>query len=71
MISNSQPIKNSILESPTGVLKPTEGSKMVCTWCRKPITEFRDLVSYNEWLITGMCQKEQDEFFAVTQEEVL
>ena len=65
---NTQPIKNSIPQSPT---RGQKGIKNLCGWCGKPITEFRDLESFKEWTISGLCQTDQDTFFSETQEEVL
>ena len=65
---NTQPIKNSIPESPT---MPQKGVKNLCKWCNQEITEFRDLEAFKEWTISGLCQADQDTFFSETQEEVL
>jgi hypothetical protein len=35
----------------------------ICVFCGKSVGGFRDKTSYNEWLISGMCQKCQDEIF--------
>jgi hypothetical protein len=34
-----------------------------CTWCKKPVTEFRNEISKREYGISGFCQKCQDEVF--------
>jgi len=36
-----------------------------CPFCKKPINEeeFRDKISRNEFKVSGLCQKCQDEFF--------
>lgn len=38
---------------------------MVCRWCKKDIVEgeFKDKESYEEFLISGLCAKCQDEIF--------
>jgi Fe2+ or Zn2+ uptake regulation protein len=35
----------------------------ICTWCSEPATEFRNEISRHEYLISGFCQKCQDETF--------
>lgn len=37
--------------------------KDVCVMCAKPATEFRDDVSKKEYVISGLCQRCQDEIF--------
>jgi hypothetical protein len=34
-----------------------------CTFCRKPVTEFRNAISAREYKISGFCQTCQDEVF--------
>lgn len=35
----------------------------ICSWCKKPIVEFRDKISEREYEISGFCQECQDEVF--------
>ena len=35
-----------------------------CVMCEHPDTDFRDTLSVEEYRISGMCQKCQDNFFA-------
>lgn len=41
-----------------------------CPGCKQPINinEFRDVKSKKDYLITGMCQKCQDEIYGVEEE---
>jgi hypothetical protein len=34
-----------------------------CTFCRKPVTDFRNEISAREYKISGFCQKCQDNVF--------
>jgi len=42
---------------------------MNCHLCGKPITPFRDEISFQEWEISGMCQECQDKIFEDQEEE--
>lgn len=35
----------------------------VCSWCKKPATEFKDELSKTEYSISGLCQDCQDKTF--------
>ncbi len=35
----------------------------ICSFCKEPANEFRDGLSQKEYLISGLCQKCQDEVF--------
>ena len=35
----------------------------ICTWCGKPATKFRDVLSRKEYTISGFCQSCQDKVF--------
>jgi len=35
----------------------------ICSWCGKPATEFRDVLSRKEYTISGFCQECQDKTF--------
>lgn len=37
-----------------------------CSWCDSPATTFRDKVSAQEFLVSGLCQTCQDETFKET-----
>jgi hypothetical protein len=45
-----------------------EIEQAICTWCKKPITEFKDRLSYKEYIISGFCQSCQDETFGGSDE---
>jgi hypothetical protein len=46
-----------------GISRQEAAKKNICAWCKKPHTEFRDILSYKEAKISGMCQSCQDEVF--------
>lgn len=60
----SQKIED-LLTSINGVSRQDAAAKKICTWCKQPITEFRDDLSRKEWRISGFCQTCQDETFEV------
>jgi len=58
----SQPIE-SLLTSLTGISRQDASTQRICTWCKKPVTPFRDQLSAKEYSISGMCQACQDATF--------
>lgn len=40
----------------------------VCSWCKKPATEFKDELSKHEYTISGLCQECQDVAFREEKE---
>jgi hypothetical protein len=40
-----------------------------CVSCKKPIVEFKDVISLKEYTISGLCQLCQDEVFNSSSEE--
>jgi hypothetical protein len=46
-----------------GISRQDAYAQGVCTWCKKPLTEFRDELSKREYRISGFCQSCQDETF--------
>lgn len=42
---------------------PLSAEQKICTWCKKPITTFKDSISHREYTISGMCQICQDATF--------
>ena len=43
--------------------------RMICVFCGKKIMRFRDDLSRKEYIISGICQRCQDETFGITEEE--
>jgi hypothetical protein len=58
----SEQIEN-VLIGLAGISRNEAKKKGVCTWCKQPITDFKDAASRNEYRISGFCQKCQDEVF--------
>jgi len=57
---------DSMLTKITGVNRGEEIVKMNCVWCKKNIpspSDFRNEKSLREYMISGMCQKCQDDTF--------
>jgi hypothetical protein len=46
-----------------GISRKEAEKQGVCTWCKQPITDFKDAASRNEYRISGFCQKCQDGTF--------
>ena len=59
--SKSEPMKN-ISES-IAQLIGWDGEGDHCRTCNKPVTGFRDKLSEDEYYISGMCQRCQDDIF--------
>ena len=53
----------SILTSINGISRQDAEHQKVCTWCKKPITGFKDSLSQREYQISGFCQSCQDDIF--------
>jgi len=45
--------------------EPADEIVIVCAFCGKPITGFRDVLSEKEYRISGLCQECQDGVFEV------
>jgi hypothetical protein len=58
----SEQIEN-VLTNLAGISRKEAEKQGVCTWCKQPITDFKDAASRNEYRISGFCQKCQDEVF--------
>lgn len=54
---------DSLLTSLTGISRMEAATKGLCTWCKKPLTPFKDELSRKEYKISGMCQACQDVTF--------
>ncbi len=63
MPTQKHPKIEDLLTKITGISRQEAADKMICTWCKKPITEFRDKLSEKEFTISGFCQNCQDETF--------
>jgi len=54
-----------LLTNMAGISRQEAAEKNICTWCKNPITEFKDKLSKKEYRISGMCQKCQDDTFEI------
>lgn len=62
MENKSQEVRDAIEELFPGTAKAIDEKK--CPLCKQPIGEFKNELSKKEYLISGMCQKCQDEVFS-------
>lgn len=53
----------SLLTSISGISRQNAEKQKICTWCKKPITGFKDMLSEKEYKISGFCQSCQDSIF--------
>ncbi len=53
----------NLLTSISGISRQEASLAGICTWCKQPITPFRDNLSHKEYSISGFCQRCQDETF--------
>lgn len=58
--SKSKSIEDTLIEI-VGISRQEAAEKGICTFCKQPISDFHDAVSRREYLISGLCQKCQDE----------
>lgn len=65
MPTTKSPEIENLLTSLSGISRQEAASKSICTWCKKPVTNFRDPLSAREYEISGLCQVCQDETFGV------
>lgn len=57
------PAIESLLTSVTGISRQEAFGKRICTFCKGPISEFKDTLSRQEYDISGLCQNCQDQVF--------
>ncbi len=68
----SVPDTSNIQPRPADLLSPDRIPKMkkhICVTCNGKVEGFRDELSQKEFLISGMCQKCQDEVFGAREED--
>lgn len=53
----------NLLTKLAGISRQEAEKRGICTWCKKEVTGFRDEISEKEYMISGFCQKCQDETF--------
>lgn len=53
----------SLLTSINGISRQEAERQKICTWCKNPITGFKDPLSEREYQISGFCQACQDSVF--------
>ena len=61
--TKKSPKIESLLTSITGISRQDAAKQAICTWCKKPITGFKDELSMREYRISGFCQTCQDACF--------
>jgi hypothetical protein len=63
MPTRKNPDIEDLLTSITGISRQEAAELNICTWCKKPVTSFRDDLSRKEYMISGFCQDCQDATF--------
>ena len=63
MPTKKSPQIEELLINISGISRQDAAKQAICTWCKKPITGFKDSLSYKEYAISGFCQTCQDETF--------
>ncbi len=58
------PIVDKQITALTGIHRKQAVRRGQCPLCKQPADSFRDEASRQEYLISGICQGCQDEFFA-------
>lgn len=58
-----------LLTGLAGISRQDAATQRICTWCKKPLTPFKDALSAREYEISGLCQQCQDETFGTDEEE--
>lgn len=64
------PAIEELLTANAGISRQDAFNKRICTFCKGPISEFKDVLSRKEYAISGLCQKCQDSVFGPDCEEV-
>lgn len=54
---------DSLIKNVFGADRTKSIKEDVCAWCKNPANSFRDETSKNEYRISGLCQKCQDEIW--------
>lgn len=54
---------DDLLTKLAGVSRQEAAYKKICTWCKKPITGFRNAISKREYEVSGFCQECQDKTY--------
>jgi len=57
-----------LLTSIAGISRQEAMELKVCTYCKGPISHFRDTLSVKEYRINGLCQTCQDQVFGGCEE---
>ena len=61
--TKKSPAIESLLTNASGISRQEASAKKICTWCKQPLSEFRDYLSKKEYGISGFCQSCQDQVF--------
>lgn len=59
----SEAFKELLSKTPEGQDILNDIKNKICPFCKQPISEFRDEISIQEYLISGLCQTCQDNIF--------
>ena len=60
---------DSLTKSTKGRSLTESWKRGMCVWCGGPATEFKDVLSEKEYLVSGFCQVCQDEVFEEMEAE--
>jgi hypothetical protein len=63
------PAIESLLTSITGISRQDAMRLGICTWCKGPVSQFKDVESRKEYCTSGMCQNCQDQTFGGGEDE--
>lgn len=44
-----------VLTDLAGISRQEAEKRGICTWCKRPITDFKDAANRNEYRISGFC----------------
>jgi hypothetical protein len=61
--TKKSPEIDELLTTIAGISRQDAAKQAICTWCKKPITGFKDELSQREYRISGFCQACQDDVF--------
>jgi hypothetical protein len=62
------PAIEALLTAISGISRQDAMQQGICTWCKRPISQFKDSASKQEYRISGLCQNCQDQTFGFLED---
>jgi hypothetical protein len=62
------PAIEALLTSISGISRQDAMKQGICTWCKRPVSQFKDAGSRQEYRTSGLCQTCQDQTFGLPED---